>query len=160
MAQTKGEHKQELLDCFEILSISTYRISIIFAGSRRGCPAPHWLPNHHGHPSQSGSMDHVPRRSPVWSGEQTLLDVQPAQKHGTLKIPCRTGSQVCSPEGLWGEKEEKFQCYIVSVIIVKSGILLSFTGSSETPKTTPKESVWTKISEGKSTEWCAFLSSH
>lgn len=61
------------------------------------------LPNQPGHPSQSGSMDHVPGRSPVGSGEQALLDVQPAQKHGTLWIPC----QVCSPEGLWGKKEEK-----------------------------------------------------
>lgn len=64
------------------------------------------------HTSSQTSMDIPPNVAqwimcPVGSGEQTLLDVQPAQKHGTLKIPCWAGSQVCSPERLWGKKEEK-----------------------------------------------------
>lgn len=64
------------------------------------------------HTSSQTSMD-IPGSvaqwitSPVGSGEQTLLDVQPAQKHGTLQIPWRGDSQVCSPEGLWREKAEK-----------------------------------------------------
>lgn len=112
VAKTKGQHKQELPDCFEILAQqeTEYEISIIFAGSRRGCPVPQQLPNQHGHPSQYGSMDHVPRKSPVGSGERLGSEVagcSASPKAWNTQDSLQSWQPDLQSRGLWREKQEK-----------------------------------------------------